>query len=606
MNENVSQHEVDLFEPNTATRGRKRVRQEELWKRNVCKIKRAHGQKYITNKGKTIHAKEVDVTSCGCKRNCNLQIDPERQKQICQEFYGLGSFNLQSAFLFSMIKVVNKERTYTAGPISRRDKTRVYCLIGTGGDERKVCKTFFQKTLQVSAGRIDRVLKQKGNESVAPTDRRGSAPSVNKTPTETVNDVKLFIERFPAYESHYALHKSSRKYLAPDLNLNIMYQLYCEDKQNPVSKHMFRKIFNEQFNLSFHAPLSDTCRKCDNFDVKIRATEVEDEKKTLLTEKELHLRKAEAARSGRQTDATNGKSDNDLTVIAFDLMKTLPTPRLTTGVAYYKRQLWTYLLGIHNLATDDVVMFLWDESTASRGSQEVGSCILYYVKHFVNTTKLIMYSDQCGGQNRNIKMSVLCQYIVSHPDYTVTEIDHKFMVSGHSYLQCDQDFGLVEKQKKFFKDIYIPDHWSDVVKAARKKNPFTVVKMKSENFFSTKTLETNIVNRKVSNDTTPVQWLKIQWLRFVQSDPFTIRYKYSNNPDVHFSKVNLQKRTSVITPILNLLYPNGRSITKQKKQDLLHLLDYVPPLYHNFFKNLQVNNNNTYDYVDDVDDFNTE
>lgn len=32
-------------------------------------------------------------------------------------------------------------------------------------------------------------------------------------------------------------------------------------------------------------------------------------------------------------------------VIAFDLMKTIPTPVVSTGITYYKRQLWTYCLG---------------------------------------------------------------------------------------------------------------------------------------------------------------------------------------------------------------------------------------------------------------------
>ncbi|GLV32822.1 hypothetical protein CBL_00471 [Carabus blaptoides fortunei] len=146
--------------------------------------------------------------------------------------------------------------------------------------------------------------------------------------------------------------------------------------------------------------------------------------------------------------------------------------------------------------TDQVTMFVWDESVASRGPEEVGSGILYYIKLYVKTTKLIMYSDQCDGQNSNIKLPVLCQYTVSHPDYVVNEIDHKFLVSGHSYLLCDQEFGLVEKQKKIFKDIFAPDNWIDIIKAARKTEFFITVKMKAENFISTKKLECNIVNRK--------------------------------------------------------------------------------------------------------------
>ncbi|CAH1099175.1 unnamed protein product [Psylliodes chrysocephalus] len=89
--------------------------------------------------------------------------------------------------------------------------------------------------------------------------------------------------------------------------------------------------------------------------------------------------------------------------------------------------------------------------------QEIGSCIFHYIKNYVRTEKLVMFSDQCGGQNRNIKMTALCNYIVSSELSTVNEINHKFLVSRHSFLPCDQDLGLVEKQKKFCRDIFVPD-----------------------------------------------------------------------------------------------------------------------------------------------------
>lgn len=112
-----------------------------------------------------------------------------------------------------------------------------------------------------------------------------------------------------------------------------------------------------------------------------------------------------------KNDTELGISDpNQVTVIAFDLMKTLVTPSLSVGIAYYKRQLWIYNLGIHNLATNDAYMYVWNESMASRGPQEIGSCLLHFIKNYVHTEKLIMYSDQCGGQNRNIKNGFNLQF----------------------------------------------------------------------------------------------------------------------------------------------------------------------------------------------------
>ncbi|XP_047106374.1 uncharacterized protein LOC124775588 [Schistocerca piceifrons] len=480
------------------SRGKKRLRNEDKWLRNVRKERRALGQEYVNRKGNLVPRKELrKISECTCRYECHKHINEEQQEQVFNEFYNLGSHDLQSAFLFTMIKVVDKARSYVGQQHSRREKTRLYYLLNSNGSETRVCKRFFQNTLAVSAGRIDRVLKNKGEKATPPRDGRGKGEPGNKTPRHKVDVVKRFIEKFPAYESHYAYHKNNgRKYLGPDLNLSVMYSLYCAEEQMPVSHFIFRKIFYENFNLSFHPPVSDSCRTCDALQVKITAADNDKERTELIAEREFHQQKAEYARAGLHSDTLLSKSDGNVTVITFDLMKTLPTPIISTGVCYYKRQLWTYCFGIHNMHNDDVYMFLWHESIASRGPQEIGSCLLYFIRNFVRTEKLIMYSDQCGGQNRNIKVAVLCQYIVNSSEFSVKEIDHKFLVSGHSYLPCDQDFGLVQKRKKYFPNIYRPKHWNDVVVSARKRNPFKVINMNAECFFSTKQLERNITNRK--------------------------------------------------------------------------------------------------------------
>lgn len=529
--------------------------------------------------------------SCPCPLKCHEVINMERQVKIFKDFYALGSFDLQSAFLFSSIKVVPKNRSY-AGESQKRTNTRLYHLINDAGEEKRVCKLFYLKTLQVSNGRVDRVLKNKGNLSMPPKDRRGKFPPANKIPTEKINEVMEFISKFPSYQSHYSRKKTERKFLSPNLNLRIMFNLYKESVEQPLSESMFRKVFNEKFNLSFHPLVTDSCKKCDGFNVKIAAASSEEDKRQLETERELHQRKADSARKGLQEDTLLAKSDPNVTCITFDLMKTLPTPVLSTGVCYYKRQLWTYCMGIHNVGTDDAYMYLWDETVASRGPQEVGSCLLHYIKTNVRSKRLVMYSDQCGGQNRNIKMAVLCNYIVSSPDFTVTEIHHKFLVSGHSYLPCDQDFGLIEKEKKYFTDrVHVPSHWKDVIKSAKKRQPFHVIEMTSNLFFSTISLEKNITHRKISQDNTKVEWLKIQYLKFDKNKPDKISYSYSNYDILeNFYVLDVHKRNSGVVSHLDLLYPSGNTITDSKKKDLISLLNYIPPNYHSFYNNLKTNN----------------
>lgn len=91
-----------------------------------------------------------------------------------------------------------------------------------------------------------------------------------------------------------------------------------------------------------------------------------------------------------------------------------------------------------------------------------------------------MYIDQCGGQNRNFKMATLCNYIVTSSSF---KVHSKFLVGGHSYLPCDKDFGLVEKQKKFHSKIHLQDDWKSVITSVRKKNPFKIVNMTINDFF---------------------------------------------------------------------------------------------------------------------------
>ena len=137
--------------------------------------------------------------------------------------------------------------------------------------------------------------------------------------------------------------------------------------------------------------------------------ESDDSRKTQLTlEWELHKIQAEKSYQQLKEDAAYAKSHQNTEMLTFDLEKSLPTPVLTTGVVYYKRQLWTYNQGIHDCTKDKACMHMWDKSTASRGSHEVGSCIVAHIKEMGTVaTNLTLYSDACGGQNRNINLVCL-------------------------------------------------------------------------------------------------------------------------------------------------------------------------------------------------------
>ncbi|MPC94420.1 hypothetical protein E2C01_089588 [Portunus trituberculatus] len=118
-----------------------------------------------------------------------------------------------------------------------------------------------------------------------------------------------------------------------------------------------------RFNIGSRPPMVNTCSYCNKIANKVEvATANRDEakKSQLLTQKKIHLLKAKVARDLM----TAYKQDTNPTLFAFamDLQQTLVTPRLSTNVAYYKRKIWTYNFGTHNLKeTTPATLYMWNE-----------------------------------------------------------------------------------------------------------------------------------------------------------------------------------------------------------------------------------------------------
>ena len=103
------------------------------------------------------------------------------------------------------------------------------------------------------------------------TDKRGKHEPHNKTTKNAMELVQKHIESFPVVEGHYTRKDSNRKYLGADLNITRMYQLYLEQckveipEKDIVSQSVYRKVFNEEYNFSFHVPNKDQCGLCISY-----------------------------------------------------------------------------------------------------------------------------------------------------------------------------------------------------------------------------------------------------------------------------------------------------------------------------------------------------
>ena len=90
-------------------------------------------------------------------------------------------------------------------------------------------------------------------------------------------------------------------------------------------------------------------------------------------------------------------------------------------------------------------MFSWPETIAHRGANEVVSCLDHFFKSLEGVDTLL-FSDSCGGQNKN---SIVIHYLFSIVRAGLfRRIQHFFPVCGHSFLPCDRDFAKTGEEKE--------------------------------------------------------------------------------------------------------------------------------------------------------------
>ena len=73
-------------------------------------------------------------------------------------------------------------------------------------------------------------------------DQRGKNIPTNKTSAQCIENIIQHIFSVPCYENHYCREKTQYKYLGPELNNEIMRELYLQfNKDNNIHEELFAK-----------------------------------------------------------------------------------------------------------------------------------------------------------------------------------------------------------------------------------------------------------------------------------------------------------------------------------------------------------------------------
>ncbi|KAK9681276.1 hypothetical protein QE152_g38442 [Popillia japonica] len=307
------------------------------------------------------------------------------------------------------------------------------------------------------------------------------------------------------------------------------------------------------FNIGFGYPRSDTCSYCDATKVKVESLEsklrlvqsgtegeakLKADLKRVEAEAKLHKLRAATFYIRKRIEKKKSRTSNDYEAITMDYCKNLPTPNITTNDVYYKRELTFISFNIHVLSSNQSVFYTYPQTIAKKGADLYDFCIIWSMENKESDKDLV------HGKQRFDSIEVI------------------FPMRGHSYLESDKDFGLINQKAV----AEVPSQWVEIFKTARvKPRPFNVYECTQEVFHAwTKFLSS--FYRK----TCPLPTRPLRVLQCTKNHPRTVALPLNAEP--------------------NMLYHELLPIPKLKYQQLQELKELISEDCQSFYENLARNN----------------
>ncbi|KAJ4451228.1 hypothetical protein ANN_02688 [Periplaneta americana] len=102
-------------------------------------------------------------------------------------------------------------------------------------------------------------------------------------------------------------------------------------------------------------------------------------------------------------------------------------------------------------------------------------------------------------------------------------IEQRFLLSGHSFLQCDFNFALIEKRKKVTK-AFIPSDLLKIVQDSKFVKRFQTVPMLESDFLNTQDVADQLISNKNFNISKLSSYLNVSFWHFVFLTVFLVRF----------------------------------------------------------------------------------
>ncbi|KAG6457883.1 uncharacterized protein LOC119190807 [Manduca sexta] len=402
-------------------RGKKRVRNYDGWEEVKRKRLTNAGKEYCSKKGVIVSAKTIG-RPCTCRYTCYTMLTLEERQDAFEKFWKLGDREKQWLHVANYTSKQKKKRGLQRDLKHNRQFTYKYFL-PKGSSKIEICKTIFLSTYSINERLVRTAWDKYDGSTLIEKDMRGKHKNHNRiVDDEMVMSICAHVNSFVPVESHYNRAASKRLYLDGDLSIARMFNLYKEwpelnNHLNTASSlRQYRDIVNTHFNLSFHLPKKDTCDQYHSFN------QTQNPPEDLREQYANHLNSKRMSRILKNTDKNDAINSNGRIVCAtFDFQKVLSCPHGQMSVLYYKRKLSCYNFTIYDMAVKQGYCYMWDESVAKRGANEVASCVYDFIKKFVSkgVKEFRFWSDNCAGQNRNRIVFNMYAHVAKECDITI-------------------------------------------------------------------------------------------------------------------------------------------------------------------------------------------
>lgn len=278
-------------------------------------------------------------------------------------------------------------------------------------------------------------------------------------------------------------------------------------------------------------------------------------------------------------------------VISFDLQKVLSTPHGDNMLLGYSRKLAVYNLTLYESGTGSVKCFLWDETFAKRGSNEISTGLYDAIRKEdrAGTERLTLVCDSCPGQNKNRTVLFMMYHAMLRAVGTKT-LGLLFLIPGHTYMPVDSAHSTIENSVRNAV-IYAPSQWKTVIGLARKdpaKGPYEVLDLPTVMSFK-EVCESRIQLSIKDADGEKVKWSAIRNVRIDRDNPAKVMFRYKLEDPWNNFVIKPRRGRPTLEDLPPPAYKSKLKISTAKFKDLMALVDrgVIPATFHNEYKRLQ-------------------